>query len=424
MHLTSQSPAIASTTIAADIAAYKMNLLCRDLAAPGIAGEWEIANRTDTITSMLADIRQRATARGIENLRIVAEPTGRYHKLLFRIARSMGFETALVDAGHVEKMRVVVFGDEGKTDERDPYAILAVADQGRLIADRSHNETFQLLRHWGALYHVAEEALIEAKSRVHAALTMLFPDFDFSTDFLYGPSGQAIVRCFGLNPHSIAASNTSRIYDRLCKHSNIRRSSVVRLLTQARITVSAISRSRITDLQAREFSLAWEDFERASERRATARAALEALYDEARLADPLLPDTSTGVISQVALARFLGETGPLSGYSSCQQLLRMGGINLRERKSGTYIGQTKITRRGRPLYRSIVNQIALPLVKRDRLYGAYYHHKTGVQRMPGKKAMTAVGRKIVKLIWGWYRSGAAFDAARVFTCESDYRAAA
>ena len=42
--------------------------------------------------------------------------------------------------------------------------------------------------------------------------------------------------------------------------------------------------------------------------------------------------------------------------------------------------------------------MALPLVKRDRLFGSYYHHKTGVQKMPGAKAMTAVGRKIVKTI--------------------------
>jgi hypothetical protein len=68
--------------------------------------------------------------------------------------------------------------------------------------------------------------------------------------------------------------------------------------------------------------------------------------------------------------------------------------------------------------------MALPLVKRDRLYGTYYHYKTGVQNMPGEKAMMAVSRKIVKLIWGWYRSGSAFDAERVFKCEGEYRRAA
>lgn len=85
--------------------------------------------------------------------------------------------------------------------------------------------------------------MIDAKSRVHRAMTLLFPDFDFTTDFLYGPSGCAIVRCFGMDPHVIAAQNVSRMYERLRRHSRIQRSSVVRLLTQARETVAAVSKS-------------------------------------------------------------------------------------------------------------------------------------------------------------------------------------
>lgn len=424
MHLSAVSPSSSPATIACDVSSLKLNLFCRELSIPGATAEWEIANRTEAITTTLLSIREKAAANGIAALRVIVEPTGVYHKLLLRIAASLGFLTALVDASHVKKMRSVIFGDTGKTDERDPMAIEAVAAQGRLIEDRRHAEVYQLLRQWGKLHHDAEVAMIDAKSRVHRALTLLFPDFDFTTDFLYGPSGQAIVRCFGLDPHVIAEQIQSRMYERLRKHSKIRRSSVTRLLTQARQTIVAVTKSRVTDLLARELAYAWEDVEFAIRRRETARTELQALYDEARTTDPRLPDTADSAISKVALARFLGEAGPLSGYASWRQLLRMGGVNLRERKSGKYIGKTMIARTGRALFRSIINQMALPLVKRDRLYGGYYHHKTGVQKMPGKKAMTAVSRKIVKMIWGWYRSGTAFDATRVFTCQGKHQRAA
>jgi transposase len=425
MHLTASSVVPSLATIAVDVSAYKLNLMCRELSAPGTTAEWEIANRTEPITSTLLAIWERAQARGITTLRVVVEPTGIYHKLLLRIANALGFETGMVDAGHVKKMRSVLFGDDGKTDRRDPHAIEAVAAQGRLIPDRRHAEVYSLLRQWGKLYGDAEVALIDAKSRVHRALTLLFPDFDFSTDFLYGPSGQAIVRCFGLDPHAIATLDATRIHARLRKHSRILRSSVVRLLTQARQTVAAVEKSRVTDLHASDLAFAWEDFEHAARRRQTARQALEALYDEARTVDPLLPPIVAGsVVSKLAMARLLGEAGPLNAYSSWRQLLRMAGANLRERKSGKYVGQTRIARTGRPLLRAILNQMALPLVKRDRLFGAYYHHKTGVQKMPGAKAMMAVSRKIVKMIWGWYRSGEAFDASRVFTCAGEHRHAA
>jgi len=424
VHLTAVSPSVAPTIVSCDVSAYKLNLVCRELSTAGAVAEWEIENRTGSITTTLLAIRERALARGIPELLVVVEPTGIYHKLVLRIARSLGFATGLVDAGHVKKLRSVIFGDNGKTDQRDPYAIAMVATQGRLIPDRRHDQVYELLRQWGKLYSDAETALIDAKSRIHRALTLLFPDFDFSTDFLYGPSGQAILRCFGLDPHVIAPLSESRIYERLRKYSRIRRSSVVRLRTLARQTVMAISKSRVTDLQVRELAFAWEDLEFATRRRQNARLELEALYGEARLGDPLLPDTTGTPISKLAMARLLGEAGPLSAYASWRQLLRMGGVNLRERKSGKYVGQTKIARTGRPLMRAILNQMALPLVKRDRLYGSYYHRKTGVQNMPGAKAMTAVGRKIVKMIFGWYRSGAAFDQRRVFTCEGEHQRAA
>lgn len=79
---------------------------------------------------------------------------------------------------------------------------------------------------------------------------------------------------------------------------------------------------------------------------------------------------------------------------------------------------TKIARSGRRGARAILNQIALALVRRDRLFGPYYHRKRGVEKMPGKKAMTAVARKLLKMIWGWYNSTGGFDAKRVFSCQS------
>ena len=119
MQLTAVSPASRPATIACDVSSAKLNLFCRELSAPGAIAEWEIANRTEAITSMLNSIREKATAQGIAVLRVIVEPTGVYHKLLLRIAASLGFETGLVDASHVKKMRSVIFGDTGKTDERE-----------------------------------------------------------------------------------------------------------------------------------------------------------------------------------------------------------------------------------------------------------------------------------------------------------------
>jgi hypothetical protein len=72
-------------TVAVDVSAYKLNLICRPLSGPGAAAEWEIANRTEPITSALQVIWERAQACGYTNLLVVVEPTGIDHKLLLRI---------------------------------------------------------------------------------------------------------------------------------------------------------------------------------------------------------------------------------------------------------------------------------------------------------------------------------------------------
>ena len=58
------------------------------------------------------------------------------------------------------------------------------------------------------------------------------------------------------------------------------------------------------------------------------------------------------------------------------------------------------------------------------MYGEYYHGKKERDNMPGTKAMVAVARLFLKMIFGWYKSGQAFDHSRVFTCEAGYARAA
>lgn len=422
MKRTARSTITATTldlNVCCDVGMDEIHLVCPPLPNAGFARALTIDNRTDPIRKTLEQIRDIAGPAHVSRLRIVVEPTGIYHQLLTRIARELGYQTALVNAEHVVKMRTVIFGDSGKTDRRDPHAIAAVADRGRLIIDRVLPEVFQLLRGWSSIYQIAEDGLIEAKGRVHCALKYLFPDFDFGTDFLYGPSGQAIMDCYGFDPHRIATESQSRIHSRLRRRCGILRSSVRRLVTQARSSVTSTPDGALKDLSLEHLRLAWLDYTTHHERRQAARAKLEQLYETARRDDPRLPAAIHRVITTSGLARLFAQLGPLDDFRSWRQILRLAGLNLRERQSGRYVGQTKITHKGRPQLRRVVMQVILPLVRRNELFGGYYTQKRSVQKMPGPKAMTAVARKFLKMMWGWYHSEVAFDPARVFHAQSD-----
>ena len=406
-----------------DVGMADLHMICPSLADSLFSRVFKISNKTLPIVETLTQVRDHAARLGFEVVRVVVEPTGIYHNLLLDIARSMGMQTAMVNGEHVAKMRVVRHGDSGKTDKRDPVAISDVVDNGRIIIDRRRDftDTFHLLRSWGYIYQAAEDGIIECKGKIHRGLKQLFPDFDFKKDFLYGRSGQAIMACYGFDPHEIARHAPSRLLQRLRRTSNIQKMSIPRLLASARASVLSTPDGERREFLKLQLAQVWEEWEMHDSRRVEARAMLESQYDRAREHDPRLPVPEYGVITKILLARLFAELGPLDDFGHWRQVLRYAGLNLRERESGQYVGLVKIARKGRPQLRRLLSQIALPLVRKGCLFGVYFHQKRKVQKMAGPKAMTAVSRKIMKMIWGWYQSGAAFNAERVFMCRPDYQ---
>ena len=101
-------------------------------------------------------------------------------------------------------------------------------------------------------------------------------------------------------------------------------------------------------------------------------------------------------------------------------------MNLRERESGTYKGQTRLSKKGRPLLRKVLGQAVFPVLRGDRLLGERYAERR--QRMPEQKARVAAMRKLLVVIYGAHRAsvtrGEPFDPARVHLCQSQYALAA
>lgn len=382
-------------------------------------------NRTPSIEKALDRLVERHQVLA-HNPVLVVEATGSYHESILRVARKRGFETAWVSGEKVSNMRIIEFGDQGKTDKRDPQVIYRVAKLGYVMKRRVFEERYQLLREWHHIYASAEDDQKSTKVTLHHELKKIFPDFDFKAEWLYTRSGKALVDLYGANPHRIRAARSPSFRARLKKHARrIQSGSIDRLRATAKSSLrSGPSKAHAEVLEVRIRQL-YNDFETTEARKAEARAAMEELYDDIReLDDCHLPEPVRGVVTKFHLARLVAEIGPFADFKSWRQLYRFAGLNLRERRSGSYRGKTKITKKGRWLLRRVLTHIALSLVKRDRLFGTYYHHKRDVEKMHGAKAMVSVGRKVLKMIFGWYQSRKPFDANRVFTCVSQYQLAA
>ena len=407
--------------LAFDVSKERLNL------AANIAGrlsDHEFANHTAVIEEQLKAWTRRATMAGHDRVLVVCEPTGCYHQSLLKTAHRLNLETAWVSGEAVFKMRAIETNDSGKTDLKDPHVINSLTVLGKTLICRHYDEPYALLRQWHNLYEQADVGAVRAKCLLASQLKTLFPDYGFQKDFLYGNSGRALIHHYGANPDRVVRSGKVRFSRVMRKHvPRIRQSTIEALYCQAESSVKNPRSIRLSDTLERSLLHSWEDYLRYEQRKQEAREQMEALYLELRQFDPQLPAAEKAVITTFHLARIVAETGPVSDFPTLRKFMRYAGLNIREKQSGKFKGKNKLSKKGRSLLRKALSQTVLPLVKKEGLFGPYYHRKKQ-QGMSGTKAMTAVMRKFLKLFYGWYKSGGAFDRNRVFACESQHGLAA
>lgn len=385
----------------------------------------ECPNRTKSIEKRLQDYHSIAGEQGLKRLRLICEPTGQYQNKLLRTARRNGHATCLVNAESVSKFRVVESNDTGKTDIKDPRVISTLAQLNKVIHHRLLSENHLILRKLGRSYDELESEITSLRCRIDRLLIELFCDFSFTKDFLYGTSGQVLIDQFGCNPYRIINAGYDS-FSATMKRAvpRIRRDTIQRLWQDAESSVLNELPAGYLEVMEEHFRDLIREFQSKRSRKNAIVEQMKIVLQRIRDDDPRIPPPTAGVISEKNLARLLGETGPLSDFGNWRQLMRFGGLNIRMRQSGKYQGKNRISKKGSPLLRKVLNHIVLPLVREGCLYGEYYHKKREVDKMAGTKAMTIVSRHFLRKFYGWYKSGAAFDEKRFFTSEAEYLKAA
>lgn len=385
----------------------------------------ECDNRTTTIVKRLESYHKIAMEQGYQSLRIICEPTGHYQNKLLNIARSKGFFTSYVNAESVAKFRVIETNDTGKTDTKDPRVIRTLGKLNKVIRHRLMPEEYVVLRKLNSIYDDVEKTSTSLRCHIDGLLVELFCDYSFKKDFLYSASGLALAEHYGANPYRIIKAGFQKFTTRMKKAVPfIRTQSLQRLWQDAQSSVFNEQPEEHIALLELHLGQLLQDWKVQIERKNMIIENMVAIVKRLREEDPHIPPPTSGVISEKNIARLLGETGPLSDFTHWRMLMRYAGLNIRMRQSGKYQGNNKISKRGRRLMRKILQNIALPLVRRNCLYGEYYHRKKELEKMPGNKAMTCVARHFLKKFFGWYKSAQAFDRQRFFACETQYRKAA
>jgi transposase len=380
-----------------------------------------INRRTDQIEEQLNELAEYAERHDLNGLCVVCEPTGGYDEELLRLARRQGHETAYVNTEHTAKMSTVESGDTGKTDPSDARTMSLIAAVDRTQAHRRLDEEYGRLRELGQVYDDSSRQATRARTRFHDVLKRLFCDYEKSADFLFGKTGAAVMEEYAWDPEAILEDGYDRFCERIKRHvKRARWTTLEALYEQAQRSGKMQWPERVRSLWKRRLRQLWADWKRYARRKEQAGQRIAQLYRQLQKRGKVPAPFEK--VSALQLGRLIGEIGPLGDFDCWEEVEKYVGLNLRERASGDYEGELRITKKGRPLARKILGQMAYQLVQEKELYGEYYRRKQD-QGMPGPKALVAVMRKVLKLIVGLYKSGQPYDRERVFTCRAQYRKA-
>ncbi|MEK6717612.1 MAG: transposase, partial [candidate division NC10 bacterium] len=113
-------------------------------------------------------------------------------------------------------------------------------------------------------------------------------------------------------------------------------------------------------------------------------------------------------------AILLAEIGDIAWFTRFSQLRKLAGLDIVRVQSGQFAGQARISKCGRGLLRWALYQAALGAARtaagRARL--AAFKAKRLGDRFAGFKALVELAAKLLRVVWGVWRSGTPYDPMR------------
>lgn len=337
-----------------------------------------IPNTQAGFAALWVHLTRRQAETGCTELVCAVEPTGTYHEAFAQFLEAQGADVVLVSNTVAHANRRTLDGTWGKSDPKDAHNLGDLLERGMVVFYSLPDSRTAALRRLVRLLRQARTDLAACKARFRNTLLPLL-----------GPAGEPL-------PAARVASLPAPLQ-------------------------ALLPRAQRTDRGAGAAgppALAFECTELAA-RLVSVRARIAQIEAElVSVAAPLPVSarlrTIPGVGPTVA-AILLAEIGDIAWYTQFSQLRKLAGLDIQRVQTGQWAGTARISKAGRPLLRWALYQAALGAcrtpgwrARREALIA-----KRAGDRHAFFKATVELAAKLLRLVWGVWRSGCAYDPARV-----------
>ena len=336
-----------------------------------------IPNSSRGFAQLWARIQQAQRATGCQEVICGLEPTGTYHRAVAAFLEGQGADVVLLSSSVAAWNRRTQDGTWDKTDRKDAANCAELLEQGKILFYSQPDGPLAELRQLVRCLRRARGELAACKTRWRTTLRPAL-----------GPMGEPL-------PQRLWAELPAGLqtWERAAPG---RPAMPKGRLPLGLATACADLGTQVTAVQGRIAAI-----------EATLTPVAERLP-----AYPLLR-TIPGVGPTVG-AILLAEIGDIGWYTQFSQLRKLAGLDIVRVQSGNYAGQWRISKCGRSLLRWALYHAAMGWARtaagRARL--AALKAKRQGDRFAGFKAIVELAAKVLRVVWGVWRSGTPYDPRR------------
>lgn len=309
-----------------------------------------LAHNRPALDAATRQLRQAVSDHGLNDLLVVIERTGRYHRLAQRAFTAAGFDTRIVHPFATKQFRQVADPDD-KTDDKDLFAMHRAAVNGFALAEPARDEFWteflRLARFRRGLIHKAAKLRCQIRDHLDAYLPGFAEAFG---DFWKNHCAWPIAAHF-LAPQQIADAGADGLARLLCDQGvRFQRRSLAPILDWA----GQAPAPDVAPANARRIALALED-----DRRQKAREihGLEAELAALLCRTPYVLLLSCAGLNVGNTADIASELGPISHYASAKGITGRAGLRPSRYQSG------QVDRRGGPLPRACNRKLRAAILR-------------------------------------------------------------
>jgi transposase len=342
-----------------------------------------------------------------EHMLVGIELAAHYGYTFAHFLAQQGYRVVNVLAAHTKRTKELEDNSPLKTDAKDAALICKLVGDGTFVGFPFLVPRYVELRVLVAYRHRLTVEATRFKNRLQALLDLAWPEFLTLFSSIRKETPRAILERWPLPEDLLAASRrTVSSYVRKVSRGKVTGDRVTALYRAAQNTIAlphatAARRMEIQDLLAR-----WA---MVRHRMATVDAQLEDILHSLPAGRALL---TVPEVNAVCAATILSELGTPEDFEHPRQILKLAGMNLVERSSGRSHGRKKQSKRGRPMLRRQLFLLGGRWCLRRGLYRADYEALLARNGGLRTKAVCAVARKLVPLLFAIIKHGEPFDIER------------